>query len=307
MSELRQALADYLRVRRALGYKLADDERFLEQFIGYLEQAGETTVRAELALTWATSPDGASPGWWSRRLSVIRGFAAFLQTIDPEAEVPPPLPGRSGRATPYLYSEAEIATLIKAAEVRVSPLSVATYQTLIGLLAVSGIRVGEAIAADRDDLDLTAGVLIVKHGKFDKSRALPLHATTTAALGEYLERRDHLHPRPKAPALFISTVGTRLHYENVHLQFQRFAQLAGIRPRSANCRPRVHDLRHSFAVRTLLGWYRDGVDVQSRLPLLSTYMGHYAGDPVKCDRLGGKRARHRGSGRSTLRRAVVPH
>ena len=116
MTELREALADYLRVRRALGYKLAEDERFLEQFITYLEQAGETTVRAELALTWATSPDGASPGRWSRRLTVIRGFSTFLQTIDPEAEVPPPLPGRSGRATPYLYSEADIAALMKAAE-----------------------------------------------------------------------------------------------------------------------------------------------------------------------------------------------
>ena len=121
---------------------------------------------------------------------------------------------------------------------------------------------------------MTAGVLVVKHGKFDKTRALPLHPTTTGALGDYLERRDRLHPRPRAPALFISTVGTRLHYENVHVRFQRFAQLAGIRPRSANCRPRIHDLRHSFAVRTLLGWYRDGDDVQSRLPLLSTYMGH---------------------------------
>lgn len=274
MTELRRALADYLRVRRALGYKLKEDERFLEQFIAYLEQAGETTIRAELALTWATSPEGASPGWWSHRLTAIRGFATFLQTIDPEAEVPPPLPGRSGRATPYLYSEAEIAALIHVAETLASPLAVATYQTLIGLLAVSGIRVGEAIGADSEDLDLTAGVLVVKHGKFDKSRALPLHATTTAALGGYLERRDHLHPRAKAPALFISTVGTRLHYENVHVRFQHFAQLAGIRPRSANCRPRIHDLRHSFAVRTLLGWYRDGIEVQSRLPLLSTYMGH---------------------------------
>ena len=304
---LRTALTDYLGVRRALGYKLERDEKFLEQFIDHLERSGATTVTADSAVAWATLPSDVSPGWWSTRLTPIRGFASYLQTVDPATEVPPSLPGRKHRLTPYLYSDADIATLITAAENLTSPLAVATYQTLIGLLAVTGMRVGEAIAADRDDLDLEAGVLVVKQGKFGKSRALPLHASTVAALDEYLATRDRLHPRPKGPSLFISTAGTRLLYENVHLKFQRCTRLAGLHPRSANCRPRIHDLRHSFAVRTILDWYREHADVQARLPLLSTYLGHYAGDPVKCDRLGGKRALHRGSGRSTLRRAVVPH
>lgn len=274
MSAMRLALGDYLQIRRALGYKLERDEQFLEQFIDYSERAGETTVRAELARAWATLPRNASPTWWSTRLTPIRGFAAYLRTIDPRTEIPPPLPGHRGRATPYLYSDADIAALIRAAENFKSPLAVATYQTLIGLLAVTGLRVGELIAIDRDDLDWEAGVLVVKFGKFGKSRALPLHASTTAALGDYLDRRDRLHPRRSAPSLFISTAGTRLIYENVQLNFQRFARLAGLRPRSANCRARIHDMRHSFAVRTILDWYREGVDVQARLPLLSTYMGH---------------------------------
>jgi integrase/recombinase XerD len=154
------------------------------------------------------------------------------------------------------------------------PLGIATYQTLIALLAVTGMRVGEAIAADRDDLDTATGVLVVRRGKFGTSRALPLHASTVAALSDYLDRRDQLDPRPSAPSLFISTAGARLIYQNVHLKFFRLVRQAGLRPRSATCRPRIHDLRHSFAVRTLLDWYEAGIDVQARLPLLSTYLGH---------------------------------
>jgi integrase len=273
MSPLRSALADYLQVRRSLGYKLRTEERYLDQFISRLERAGQTTVTVEAAVAWATMPD-ANPAWWSQRLTAIRGFASYLKTIDASTEVPPPLPGGSCRATPYLYSDSDIAALIRAVETLRSELAIATFQTLIGLLAVTGMRVGEAIAVDREDLDLAAGVLVVKYGKFGKSRALPLHASTIAALDEYLDRRDRLHPMASARSLFISTAGTRLIYQNVHVKFFRFVHLAGLRPRSATCRPRIHDLRHSFAVRTILDWYREGADVQARLPLLSTYMGH---------------------------------
>ena len=272
--DLRTALADYLAMRRALGFTLTEPERHLRRFIEYLESTGQTTVTTEAAHAWAMSPPGSAPTWWATRLGSVRMFAMYLKTIDPATEIPPPLVGRVKRATPYLYSDADIAALLKVVENFSSPLRVATYQTLIGLLAVTGMRVGEAIAADRDDLDLDAGVLVVKQGKFGKTRALPLHPSTVEALAGYLERRDQLHPRPKRPALLISAVGTRLIYQNVHMNYFDFVHMAGLRPRSATCRPRIHDLRHTFAVRTILDWYREGHDVKARMPLLSTYLGH---------------------------------
>lgn len=275
MSPLRQALADYLAVRRSLGYKLARPEKLLGQFITYLEDAGAETVTTGHALAWATLP-GGNQSWHALRLSAVRGFATYLRTIDPSAEVPPAdlVPWRPCRATPYLYSDADIAALIAAAASLRFPLRVATYQTLIGLLAVTGIRVGEAIRLDHTDLDLPDGVLTVRESKFGKSRLLPLHPTTAEALRGYLRLRDRLHPHPSAPAVFISPAGTRLLYCNVQATFARLARRAGLRPRSASCRPRIHDLRHSFAVASLLDAYAAGQDGQARLALLSTYLGH---------------------------------
>jgi integrase/recombinase XerD len=136
------------------------------------------------------------------------------------------------------------------------------------------MRVGEAIALDRDDLDPATGVLTVRHGKFGKSRELPLHPSTVSALADYARLRDRLCPTPRTPAWFVSTAGTRLIYNNVHYELHRLIHAAGLRPRSPRCRPRPHDLRHSFAVATLLDWYRDGTDVDAALPRLSTYLGH---------------------------------
>lgn len=275
MSPLRRALADYLAVRRSLGYKLARPEKLLGQFITYLEGAGAQTVTTGHALAWATLP-GGNQSWHALRLSTVRGFAAYLRTIDPLAEMPPPdlVPWRPCRATPYLYSGADIAALIAAAASLRFPLRVATYQTLIGLLAVTGMRVGEAISLDRSDLDLADGVLTVRESKFGKSRLVPLHPTTADALRCYLRLRDRLHPQPSTPAGFISAVGTRLMYCNVQWTFARLAHRAGLRPRSASCRPRIHDLRHSFAVASLLDAYSSGQDGQARLTLLATYLGH---------------------------------
>lgn len=275
MSRLRDSLGDYLTIRRALGYKLERAEKLLGQFIDYLEGLGVEQVTVERALAWARLPAGGV-NWFAFRLSVVRGFAAYLHVLNPAHEVPPAdlLPRRQRRATPYLYSDQEIAALIGAASSLRSALRVATYQTLIGLLAVTGMRVGEAIRLDRDDLNTGAGVLTVRNSKFGKSRELPLHATTTQALRVYLRSRDRLLPTPKTDALLISPAGTRLLYCNVSHTFLGLVDRAGLRPRSASCRPRLHDLRHSFAVRTVLDWYRADVDVQARLPLLSTYLGH---------------------------------
>jgi integrase len=275
MSPLRQALADYLALRRALGYKLAYAEKLLGQFVSFLEDAGASTITAADAITWATLP-GRSPWWHAQRLTVVRGFAAHLHTTDPAAEIPPPhmIHGRTPRATPYLYSAAEVAALMAATASLSSQLRAATYQTLIGLLAATGMRVGEAIRLDRPDFDPGAGVLTVRNTKFGKTRLVPLHPTTTAALAGYLRLRDRLHHGPADPAVFISPAGTRLAYCNVHATWRLLVRRAGLRPRSPNCRPRPHDLRHSFAVASLLDAYAAGQDGQARLALLATYLGH---------------------------------
>jgi len=281
MSKLRQALVDYLRLRRSLGYKLRRPEKLLHQFLDYLEAAGVETLTTEHALAWACQPKETNSGWRSQRLSVVRGFANYLHNVDIHAEVPPRdlLPGRPRRASPYLYTEQEIGALIEAAKTLSSPLRISTYQTLIGLLVVTGMRVGEAINLDRDDFDARDGVLLIRHAKFNKTRELPLHATSVAALRRYLARRDRKPLATQTPALFISPAGTRLLYCNVQWTFQRLVRQAGLRARTRSCRPRIHDLRHSFAVRTLIDAYQDGADVQQRLTVLSTYLGHL--DPAR--------------------------
>jgi integrase len=275
VSPLRQALSDYLAIRRSLGYKLARPEKLLGQFITYLEDNGAATVTTGHALAWATLP-GGDPSWHALRLSAVRGFAAHLATIDPATEVPPAdlIPHRHRRATPYLYSGHDITALIGAAAGLRFPLRVATYQALIGLLAVTGMRVGEAIRLDRADLEFSVGVLTIRESKFGKSRLLPLHPTTADALHSYLRLRDQLHAGPSVPAVFISPAGTRLLYCNVHATWKQLVAAAGLKPRSASCRPRIHDLRHSFAVASLLDAYAAGQDGQARLTLLSTYLGH---------------------------------
>ncbi|MGI8729891.1 MAG: tyrosine-type recombinase/integrase [Solirubrobacteraceae bacterium] len=274
MSSLRDALAEYLAVRRALGYKLDTAERFLGQFLDYLEQHGEQQITIEHALAWAILPGGQAY-YHAHRMQTVRRFARYLHAADPEVPVPPAglVTGRSRRATPYLYTDEQIAALIAAADIFGSAHRTATFQTLIGLLTVTGMRIGEAIALDRDDLDDRHGVLTVT-GKYSKTRELPLHPTAVDALRRYLRRRDRPPSPPDERALLVSEAGTRLDVCNVKHAFVKLRRTAGLTPRSAACRPRLHDVRHSFAVRTLLDAYRGGVDVGARLALLSTYLGH---------------------------------
>jgi integrase/recombinase XerD len=276
MSLLRDHLRDYLELRRSLGFKLARDGQFLAGFVSYLENAGATAVTTEHALAWATAPAGADPAYWRHRLNVIRPFARYLLPLAGGTEVPPRglLPGPSSRrAVPYLYSAAEITALIRAAGWLRHPLRAATYQTLIGLLAVTGLRVGEAIGLDRADTDLPLGLLTVRGSK-GKSRQLTLRPSAVTALAGYARLRDQVHPRPAAPSFFLSLAGTRLIYKNVHYVFHQLTQDAGLTSQSPRCRPRIHDLRHTFAVSTITGWYADGGDVAARMPLLSTWLGH---------------------------------
>lgn len=276
MNDLRAELRNYLTIRRAVGFKLRRAELLLSDFVGYLEAAGIDTITTEVAFAWASLPRNASVTWWGHRLSVVRGFARHVNAVDASHQVPPTglLPARTHRATPYLYSDADIAAVMAAAGRLRSPLRAATLQTLVGLLVVTGLRIGEALRLDRSDVDVTFGVIRVRETKFGKSREVPLHSSTVDALVAYANHRDRLCPRPREQAFFISTAGTRLLYCNVHLAWQNLIHSAGLQRRSATCRPRPHDVRHSFAVRTLLGWYRDGADVAAHLPLLSTYLGH---------------------------------
>ena len=275
MSVLGQALEDYLRLRRALGFKLQRHGRLLPSLVAHLESAGAATLTTQLALTWATAVEG-KPGEWAIRLSIARGFAAYLQSLDPATEVPPAdlLPRTRRRASPYLYTEAEIAALMNATRTLRFPLNRATYNTVIGLLATTGMRIGELITLDRDDLDREQQTLLVRNAKFADTRLLPLHNSAADALGAYAGLRDELCPHPATPAFFVSTAGTRLAYANVYATFQHLVRTAGLQPRSERCHPRLHDFRHRMVVVTLTDWYRRGADVAALLPALSTYLGH---------------------------------
>jgi integrase/recombinase XerD len=278
MNVLRGALADYLAVRRALGAKLNRAEKLLGQFVSYLEVQHADVITVEHALAWATLPQRS--GWWhAMRLSAVRRFAVYLRNLDERTQVPPPglIAHGKHRATPYLYSDTEIQSLVQAATRLPSQVYAATYPVLIGLLATTGMRFGEAIALDVNDFDSHTGVLTVRDGKFGKTRLLPLHASTAAAVRAYLQQRSQLLQKRRlvdSGALLISNAGTRLDHSRAQRTWRTLRTVAGLTPRSGNCRPRIHDLRHSFAVSTLLDWYRHGQDVPALMPRLSTYLGH---------------------------------
>lgn len=276
MSELACAAQDYLDTRRAVGFQLRSDGQLLFQFVAFMDQAGLATITTDAALAWATRPVDADPCWWGSRLRVVRAFASWLVAFDPHTQVPPAdlLRNRCHRAEPYPYTGRDITALMAAAATIAHPLRAATYQTLIGLLSVTGMRVGEAIKLDRTDLDAASGILTIRHTKFDKSRELPLHPSTIDALAAYARVRDRTCPHPCTPSLLVSVVGTRLLYKNVHHTWLDLTRQAGLQPRSPRCGPRIHDLRHRFAITTLLGWYQAGADIPARLPQLSTYLGH---------------------------------
>lgn len=274
MSALDAHAEEYLRLRRALGFKLERHGLLLPQLVAYLESTGATTVTSELAIAWARLPEGARPNHWAARLAVARGFARYLQAIDPATEVPPPgvFPARRHRPTPYLWSQEEICRLLEAARALPSPLRAATHEALFGLLATTGMRLGEAVGLGRDDVDLVAGVITIREAKFDRSRLVPLHPTTAEALSRYVARRDRLCLRPRSTAFFLSSAGTALQRSAVDKTLRKITTSLGIR--TATVRPRAHDLRHSFAVATLTGWLRSGVSVDERMAVLSTYLGH---------------------------------
>jgi integrase/recombinase XerD len=276
MSPLDIALGDYLRVRRQLGFELKKDESQLRDFVDFLEQAGAQHITTELALAWARLPVNVRPLTWRQRLGKVRGFARYMVTIDPLTEVPSAdlLPARQQRIAPYIYTEEEIVALMSAARGIRCVQRAITFEALIGLLASSGLRLGEALALDRQDVDLTDGVVHIRLGKHQRQRDVPIHPTTTDALRTYIRERERLSPTTQSPALFLNTQGGRLHDRTVHEHFPRLIREAGLDGRGQRGRPRAHDLRHSAAVRILLDWHRDGLDPARELPRLSTFLGH---------------------------------
>jgi integrase/recombinase XerD len=277
MSALERHVDDYLRLRRTLGYDLVETYRLLRRFVAHLDAEAIEHVTTAVAVEWSLGPNVNAPSSVpATRYMAVRGFARYLAGIDPRTEIPPAGLIRRPRSwrPPFIYTDEDVLALLAQARRSIlQPLRAATMQTLIGLLAASGLRVGEALRLDRGDVDWDEGVLHVRRSKFRKSRLVPLAPSTVEALQRYADQRDQLYPNPLGESFFISLRGTRVIYECVWKTFRTLCEASGVGA-GGSVRPRIHDLRHRFAVRALLGWYRDGVDVQPRLAWLATYMGH---------------------------------
>ena len=278
MKTLRQHLQQYLQLRRRLGFKLRDAGSMLSKFVRFAQRQHATFVTTQLALRWATQPVDCHPALWTTRLSRVRQFARYVSAVDPRTEIPPHglLPHRYRRKPPYLYSDQEVRALIAAAQQLPSPrhLRGATYATLFGLLAATGLRVGEALGLDRADVDLAQALLTVRQTKGNKARLVPLHPSTNQALRRYERLRDRVCPRPQSPRFFLSERGGALTYWIVRYWFIQVSRQIGLRQPADRHGPRIHELRHRFSIRTLVHWYRTGQDVEAHLPELATYLGH---------------------------------
>jgi len=278
--DLGTLLDEYLATRRALGVRLEAAGRLLARFVAFAGRCEDPFVTTELALRWATQPSHAQPAQWTKRLGLVRGFARYASAVDPRHQIPPQglMAHRYRRRPPYIYRDREIADLIAAARALcgTTGLRPFTYVTLLALLAVTGMRTGEILNLDRDDVDLANGVLTVRDGKFGKSRHIPLHESTTLALSRFAARRDRLCRNPRDPALFLNECGTRITESTLRWTFVRLSRQTGLRKpaKSNGDGPRLIDMRHSFAVGTLVRWYRDGVDVERHIPRLATWLGH---------------------------------
>lgn len=278
MSSLNRYLQEYLTLRRRLGFKLCDAGCELHKFVRFAQQANASFITTKLALAWATQPTGCQPAYWTTRLSMVRRFAEYVSAVEPRTEVPPQglLPHRFHRKSPYFYSDREVARLIEAAQQIPSPkgLRAATYSTLFGLLAVTGMRLGEVLGLDRQDVDLDQGLLKVRQSKFNKSRWVPIHCSTQRKLKAYQRLRDRIFPHPSTPSFLLSEQGTRLTDWIARRWFICLSCQIGLRQPTNHHGPRIHDLRHRFVIQTLRDWYRTNKDVEAHLPELTTYIGH---------------------------------
>jgi|SRR6516164_4720456 integrase/recombinase XerD len=278
MKSLQNAIEDYIALRRSLGFKLDDMAADLTKFASFLEQKAAPYITTALALEWAMQSTDHLPSHWARRLGFVRVFARHWSATDPRTEIPPAglLPFRAQRARPYFYTEQEIQRLLAAAK-SLSPASGLrpwTYHCLFGLLAVSGLRISEVIKLERQDVDFYQGVLTIRQTKFNKNRLIPLHASTRDVLSEYAEHRDRLVPNPSSSCFLLNGCGRCLERSAVRRTFYDLSRQIGLRGPTDHTGPRIHDFRHRFALNTLIQWYRAGEDIERRLPVLSTFLGH---------------------------------
>lgn len=282
MKCLRDALTEYVKVRRALGSQLRWPGSALRRFVDFLEHEGASFITTDLAVRWAMESTGVQRATRAARLSMVRRFAAWLSVFDPRTQVPPSrlINARHRRNSPYIYTDQEIGSLMAEAARLPSPngLRAQTHVTLIGLLAATGLRSGEALALDVRDVDLQSGILSIRETKFGKSRFVPLDETACEALAHYAKRRDETIRQRRTEAFLVSERGTRLSSCATRCTFAKISCTIGLRARAAGHRigrgPRLHDLRHTFATRRLIEWYRAGLDVDRELPKLATYLGH---------------------------------
>ena len=278
MKSLTRAVEDYLALRRSLGFKLREYGMCLDEFVSFLKQNRSPRITNKLALEYATQRQHEKPVCWSRRLIIIRGFARYCLGTDPKTEIPPIglLRFRSQRARPYIYSQDEIRRLLDAALKIKSPhpLQPHTYHCLFGLLAVTGLRLVEAVNLQPLEVDWSAGVLTIRGAKFGKTRLVPLHPSTVAVLRNYAKRRDQIFAGRPLPTFLVTSHGTKLEKPNLSRIFRDLSRQIGLRKPGVRKGPRLHDFRHRFAILTLLGWYRRDESVNQRMPVLSTFLGH---------------------------------
>jgi integrase len=290
MSALRKSLARYLELRRGMGFKLCYYERRLGRFLSFVEERGAKKITTQLAIQFATHDSALKPRTMAGRLSEVRGFARYQLAHDPATEVPPRhLLANGGRpAKAYIYSEAEIVRLLQAARNQPEldgfpgPLwprwRGSLWYCYFGLLAVTGMRLSEARHLRDEDIDWKESVLTIRQAKFGKSRLVPLHATMLQALRAYIAHRDRFFaeflPHVILQRLFVTSRGTTLGVSAVNRHFRRISHQIGLRGPNDRRGPRLHDLRHRFAVDALLRWYRKGDEPERLLPVLSTYLGH---------------------------------
>jgi integrase len=313
MNTLRQAVEEYLSMRRDLGFRLREAGKGLLDFTAFMEQHRASYITNALALAWAQQPANVQPAYWARRLSFVRGFARYRSATDPRTQIPPQglLPFQPKRARPYLYSDDEIESLLCAAlkmacRYERGKLRPRVYYCLFGLLSVSGMRLGEARNLELKDVDLNASMLTIRGAKFGKTRLVPLHASTCKVLGNYIARRNrHWAQRPVSDYLFVSSSGHRLDSADIYRTFHALSRQIGIRGPSDSKGPRLHDLRHRFATYTLVRWYQRNQDPERFLPILSAYLGHvhvadthwYLSDSPELMREAMRRVEHRWEGR----------
>ena len=278
MSNLQEYLEGYLALRQALGYKLRTHRSSLKNFVQFASQKKARAITTQLALAWAMQPDDANPKWWAYKWRMVHHFAIYVQARDPITEVPPLtlLPYSHQRPKPYIYTEEEISRLIAAAKALPcrKDFRGSTYSTLFSLIWVTGLRISEALGLDREDVDCTNHLLTIRNAKFGKSRLVPVHLSTSNALCDYARCRDQIFPDIQFPSFFLSTIGTRPTTAIAQLTFRQLCSNVGIRGNGNGKRPRIHDMRHSFAVKSLIEIYKRHHDVEPAVYALSIYLGH---------------------------------